>query len=69
MSATSFEVKFEEPKAQAPEALLSPRSRDANEVKLRVQSKQTKAQENRKSQIETVVEKQKKHVSNTFYKL
>jgi len=60
--STKFEVKFEEPKKPAPQSLTSPReSLDINQVKLRSQEKINRADEKRKSQIDSVVEKQKKH--------
>lgn len=59
----SFEVKFEDPKRPAPESLLSPRSPiQPEEVKMRIHEKQAKADDRRKSQIDSVVEKQKNHV-------
>ena len=64
MSGTTFEVKFGEAKKAAPESLVSPREPvNPNAVKLRVEQKQNKADEKRKSQIGNVIEKQKKHVS------
>ena len=66
MSSTAFEVKFEEPKKSVPENLLSPREPvNPNAVKLRVEHKLKVADDRRKSQLENVISKQKKHVSIT----
>ena len=66
MPNTKFEVKFNEPKRPAPENLLSPRERDSTLVKMRVEQKLSQADERRKSQIGDVVQKQKKHVSQSI---
>ncbi|CBY12742.1 unnamed protein product [Oikopleura dioica] len=65
MSTSSFEVLLNEPSRSPPESLLSPRTPvDPAKVMMRHEKKLTQADGRRKSQIESVVQKQQKHLEH-----